>query len=353
MDWEALAQTVIRGKATSPFTILWVEHDGTAMYLDPRGKLELNMPATGRAQHNKKAFDDFGVAPVVEIAGADGKKVKTYKGFQISEIHPPEARAAAMAEWTKVRPEGAGSWTFKAPLLKKPGNTPLACEIRLITIYCNNKPIGNFAGIKPDDGKPWTNFDSETLAAEAILDGFNPTQILDNGLIAGMAVVGDRFKRNEVYVPEVLISARAMKAGVAFLEPMIVKSGLEPIGKVVMGTVKGDLHDIGKNLVCMMLQGAGFEIIDLGVDTGHEKFVNAVKESGSKLVGCSALLTTTMPQMAKVVQVFQADSTLGVKVMIGGAPVTQAYADEIQAHGYAPDAASAVDLAKKLIGVLK
>jgi 5-methyltetrahydrofolate--homocysteine methyltransferase len=178
---------------------------------------------------------------------------------------------------------------------------------------------------------------------------FGPAWWRDNGLIAGMSVVGDRFKRNEVYVPEVLISARAMKAGMAFLEPMIVKSGMQPIGKVVMGTVKGDLHDIGKNLVCMMLQGAGFEIIDLGVDTAHDKFVKACAESGAKLAGCSALLTTTMPQMAKVVDAFHNQNPkLGVKVMIGGAPVTQAYADEIHADGYAPDAASAVDLAKKL-----
>ncbi|MBI3828044.1 MAG: corrinoid protein [Planctomycetes bacterium] len=220
------------------------------------------------------------------------------------------------------------------------------------TIYCNGLPIGNFAGIKPDDGKPWESFDAETHTAQSILEGFIPADILDNGLIAGMAVVGDRFKRNEVYVPEVLISARAMKAGMAFLEPMIVKSGMKPIGKVVMGTVKGDLHDIGKNLVCMMLQGAGFEIVDLGVDTGHDKFVNAVKECGARLVGCSALLTTTMPQMAKVVDAFHnGNKDLNAKVMIGGAPVTQAYADEIHADGYAPDAASAVELAKKLYGV--
>lgn len=339
MDWEGLAQTIIRGKANSPHAVVWVELDGSVMYLSPR------------AMHNKKAADEYGIDPMIEKVGADGKKFKEYAGYNILDLHPPEAKEEARGHWTRVA--GADeAWTAKLPCIKKKDKAVAVCEIRFRTIYCNGKPIGNFAGIKPDDGKPWDVFDSETLAAASILEGFNPTEILDNGLIAGMAVVGDRFKRNEVYVPEVLISARAMKAGMAFLEPMIVKSGMQPIGKVVMGTVKGDLHDIGKNLVCMMLQGAGFEIVDLGVDTGHDKFVNAVKECGAKLVGCSALLTTTMPQMAKVVDAFHnVNKDLGAKVMIGGAPVTQAYADEIQADGYAPDAASAVELAKRLYGV--
>ena len=339
VDWEGLAQTVIRGKAVSPFAIVWVEADGTVMHMPPR------------AMHNKKASDEYGILPIIEKPGPDGKKIKEYVGFQILDIHPPEARAAARAQWTRVgQPEER--WSAKLPVLKAKDKSVIQAEILLRTIYCKGKPIGNFAGIKPDDGKPWENFDAETHTAASILEGFTPAEILDNGLIAGMAVVGDRFRRNEVYVPEVLISARAMKAGMAFLEPLIVKSGMQPIGKVVMGTVKGDLHDIGKNLVCMMLQGAGFEILDLGVDTGHDKFVNAIKESGARLAGCSALLTTTMPQMAKVVKAFHVDNKdLGVKVMIGGAPVTQAYADEIEADGYAPDAASAVELAKKLYGV--
>ncbi|MCK6473855.1 MAG: corrinoid protein [Planctomycetes bacterium] len=339
MDWESLAQTVIRGKAPSPFAILWVEKDGQVMYMNEH------------AMHNKKAETDYGILPVVTEKGADGRKVNKYVGFHIGQIHPEADRAAAVAEWTKERPEGAGMWTFKTKAIVKKTGEAQPVEVRLITIYCNGKSIGNFAGIKPDDGKPWESFDAETLTASSILEAFEPPAILDEGLICGMAVVGDRFKRNEVYVPEVLISARAMKAGMAFIEPMIVRSGMQPIGKVVMGTVKGDLHDIGKNLVCMMLQGAGFEIFDLGVDTGHDKFLKAAQDTGAKIVGCSALLTTTMPQMSRVVKTFQENAALGVKVMIGGAPVTQAYADEIHANGYAPDAASAVELAKKLYGV--
>lgn len=340
MDWEGLAQTVIRGKANSPFSVVWVTHDARVMYLKPR------------AQHNKKATDDYAVMPMETKVGVDGKKFQEYVGFDILNIHPPETREQARAEWTKIMPEKSDMWMVKLPILKAKDQQPVICEIRLRTIYCNGTPIGNFAGIKLDDGKPWENFDSETLSTLAVLEGFGPAEILDNGLIAGMAVVGDRFRRNEVYVPEVLISARAMKAGMAFLEPLIVLSGMKPVGKVVMGTVKGDLHDIGKNLVCMMLQGAGFDIIDLGVDTPYDKFVTAVKESGAKVAGCSALLTTTMPQMAKVVDAFHnQNAELACKVIIGGAPVTQAYADEIHADGYAPDAASAVELAKKLYGV--
>ena len=172
--------------------------------------------------------------------------------------------------------------------------------------------------------------------------------ILKNGLIAGMDVIGVRFKNNEVYIPEVLIAARAMKMAMQILEPELVKAGVKPIGKFVVGTVQGDLHDIGKNLVAMMMKGAGFEVIDLGVDVTSEKFVEKAKATGAQLVGMSTLLTTTMPKMEKTLKDLKS-AGLKAKVMIGGAPVTQGYADKIGADGYAPEAASAVDAAKSLV----
>lgn len=182
----------------------------------------------------------------------------------------------------------------------------------------------------------------------AIDEGLAPGTILQDGLIAGMNVIGVRFKANEVYIPEVLIAARAMKMAMEILEPKLIEAGVEPLGKAVIGTVQGDLHDIGKNLVMMMLKGAGFDVIDAGVDVSPENFVAKAKETGAQLVGLSALLTTTMPSMEKTIQAIK-DSGLATKVMIGGAPVTQGYADKIGADGYAPDAASAVDLAKSLL----
>jgi len=185
---------------------------------------------------------------------------------------------------------------------------------------------------------------------EALAEQIEPARILNEGLIAGMQVVGDKFKNNEFYVPEVLIAARAMKMGMELLAPELKKAGVEPVGKIVIGTVKGDLHDIGKNLVSMMLQGGGFEVIDLGTDVSPEKFVQALKDNGASIVAMSALLTTTMPQMANVIKALNdAGLSAQVKTMIGGAPVTQNYADEIGASGYSPDAASAVDKAKELI----
>ena len=186
------------------------------------------------------------------------------------------------------------------------------------------------------------------ITKAALEEGTAAKDVLDNGLIAGMDVVGERFKKNEIYIPEVLISARAMKMAMEVLEPELVKAGVEPVGKLLIGTVQGDLHDIGKNLVAMMLKGAGFEVIDLGVDVGPEKFVEQVKEAKAQLIGMSALLTTTMPGMEKTIKAVK-DAGIPVKVMIGGAPVTQDYADRIGADGYAPDAASAVDLAKSLV----
>jgi 5-methyltetrahydrofolate--homocysteine methyltransferase len=188
------------------------------------------------------------------------------------------------------------------------------------------------------------------LTQQAIAEGVAPKDILEQGLIAGMNVVGRRFKNNEIYVPEVLIAARAMKSGMEVLQPKLTEAGVEPIGTVVLGTVKGDLHDIGKNLVGMMLGGGGFKVVDCGTDVPPEKFIQAVKDSGAQVLAMSALLTTTMPQMSSVIEAVKA-AGVEVKTVIGGAPVTQSFADEIGANGYAPDAASAVDVCKDLIGV--
>jgi 5-methyltetrahydrofolate--homocysteine methyltransferase len=186
------------------------------------------------------------------------------------------------------------------------------------------------------------------MTQQALDEGTAPKDILEQGLIAGMNVVGERFKNNEVYVPEVLIAARAMKGGMELLEPELVKAGVKPAGTVVIGTVKGDLHDIGKNLVAMMLTGGGLKVVDAGTDVAPDKFIELCKTNNAELIAMSALLTTTMPQMAEVVKSLK-DAGVETKTIIGGAPVTQSYADEIGADGYAPDAASAVDLARQLI----
>ena len=187
-----------------------------------------------------------------------------------------------------------------------------------------------------------------TITKQAIAEKMPAGDVLKDGLIAGMDVVGARFKNNEVYIPEVLIAARAMKMAMQVLEPELVKAGVKPVAKFVVGTVQGDLHDIGKNLVAMMMKGAGFEVIDLGVDVTSEKFVEKAKATGAQLVGISTLLTTTMPKMEKTLKDLR-NAGLKAKVMIGGAPVTQNYADKIGADGYAADAATAVDVAKRLI----
>ncbi len=186
------------------------------------------------------------------------------------------------------------------------------------------------------------------ITKAALEEGTAAKNVLEEGLIAGMDVVGARFKNNEIYIPEVLIAARAMKMAMEILEPELVKAGVEPVGKFLIATVQGDLHDIGKNLVAMMLKGAGFEVIDLGVDVNPEKFVEQVKAKGVQLVGMSALLTTTMPGMEKTIKALK-KAGVSAKIMIGGAPVTQGYADKIGADGYAADAASAVDMAKSLV----
>ena len=192
--------------------------------------------------------------------------------------------------------------------------------------------------------------DVEALVTQALAEGAAPAVILNEGLLAGMGEIGEKFKKNEVYVPEVLIAARAMKAGMAILKPKLLEAKVKARGVVVIGTVKGDLHDIGKNLVGMMLEGAGFQVVDGGIDVAPEKFIELAKANNAQLIGCSALLTTTMTNMKAVVDGVKSAGLAGkLKVMIGGAPVTQAFCDEIGAAGYAPDAASAADLAKKLI----
>jgi 5-methyltetrahydrofolate--homocysteine methyltransferase len=191
---------------------------------------------------------------------------------------------------------------------------------------------------------------AKTLTAQALAEGVPPARILNDGLVAGMNVIGAKFKCNEFYVPEVLIAARAMMSAMDILRPVLVNTGIKPAGRIVIGTVKGDLHDIGKNLVVMMLEGAGFETIDLGVDVRPEKFVEEIRSKKAQVVALSAILTTTMPAMAETVAALQ---TAGVRkrvaVIVGGAPVTQSYADAIGADGYAPDAVTAADKVKDLM----
>jgi 5-methyltetrahydrofolate--homocysteine methyltransferase len=193
--------------------------------------------------------------------------------------------------------------------------------------------------------------DIEDLTEDALDDGFSAEDILNKGLMPGMDHVGVEFKAGNMFVPEVLRSARTMQGSMDILKPLLAESGVKMIGKVLLGTVKGDLHDIGKNLVGMMCEGAGFEVEDIGKDVAPEGFVEAVKEFEPDIVGMSALLTTTMRAMQSTITVLEeAGLRNKVKIMIGGAPVTQAFADQIGADGYAPDAAAAADLAKKFVG---
>ena len=188
------------------------------------------------------------------------------------------------------------------------------------------------------------------MTKQALDEGVEAQDVLDDGLISGMGIVGVKFRDNIIFVPEVLVAARAMKAGMAHIEPILSASGIEPLGRVIMGTVKGDLHDMGKNLCIMMLRGAGFEVIDLGVDTKAEQFIAAVEEHDAPIVGMSALLTTTMPNMGKTIQAF-IDKGLrdDVKIMVGGAPVNQEFADEMGADGYGKDAMACVEKAKQFV----
>jgi 5-methyltetrahydrofolate--homocysteine methyltransferase len=191
----------------------------------------------------------------------------------------------------------------------------------------------------------------DALTRAALDAGTDALEVMDDGLIAGMGLVGIKFREGFIFVPEVLACARAMKAGMAHIEPILSASGVKPLGRVVMGTVKGDLHDIGKNLCIMMLRGSGFDVIDLGVDTSADRFIEAVEEHHPHLMGMSALLTTTMPNMGRTIEAF-IDAGLRdvVKIMVGGAPVTQAFADDMGADGYGKDAVACVALAKSLLG---
>lgn len=189
------------------------------------------------------------------------------------------------------------------------------------------------------------------LVQDALDEGLTAADILNQGMITAMSSLGEKFKNNEVFVPEMLVAARAMKKGVEVLTPYLKSSGVEPVGKLVIGTVSGDLHDIGKNLVAMMMEGAGFEVLDLGVDVSADSFISAIAQDPSiKLVALSSLLTTTMPSMQQTVEAIAAAGLRErIKILVGGAPVTQDYATRIGADGYAEDAASAAELAKKMI----
>ncbi len=195
--------------------------------------------------------------------------------------------------------------------------------------------------------------DSARWTQDALNDGLDAQVILNDGLMPGMNFVGVEFRAGTMYVPEVIRSARAMHSSMTLLKPLLIEGGVEMIGKVLLGTVKGDMHDIGKNLVSMMCEGAGFEIKDLGTNVDPETFVAAIKEFEPDILGMSSLLTTTMLAMEKTINVLQeAGVREGIKVMVGGAPVTQAFADQIGADGYASNAAAAADLAKELIGAV-
>jgi len=188
------------------------------------------------------------------------------------------------------------------------------------------------------------------LVQQALDAKIPPSRILNEGLVAGMDVVGEKFRRDEFFMPEVLIAARAMQAGMDILRPKLVETGVKLAGKVVLGTVKGDLHDIGKNLVGMMLEGSGFQVVDLGIDIPPEKFVDAVRTNQPDVLGLSALLTTTMPKMKETIEsLIEAGVRNKVKIMVGGAPVTEKFAKDIGADGYAPDAATAVEKVRELV----
>jgi 5-methyltetrahydrofolate--homocysteine methyltransferase len=220
---------------------------------------------------------------------------------------------------------------------------------RIISLFARARPKMQAIAAALIDGD---NDLVNQLTKESLDEGIEALEVMDDGLIAGMGIVGIKFRQNFIFVPEVLACARAMKAGMAHIEPILSAAGIKPIGKVVMGTVKGDLHDIGKNLCIMMLRGSGFEVIDLGVDTSADKFMEAVEVNEVPLMGMSALLTTTMPNMGKTIEAFiDANLRDQVKIMVGGAPVTQEFADDMGADGYGKDAMACVALAKRLMGV--
>jgi len=194
--------------------------------------------------------------------------------------------------------------------------------------------------------------DAKALTQRALDEGAQPGDLVDQALVPAMAAVGEKFKNNEIFVPEMLIAARAMKEAMNVLEPRLLAAGITPKYTALIGTVQGDLHDIGKNLVAVMWKGANLRVIDLGTNVVPAKFVAAIQEFRPQLVGLSALLTTTMPAMGETVRAIRASGCPPVKIMVGGAPISQQFADEIGADGYAPDAASATDKAKTLAGVV-
>jgi len=219
----------------------------------------------------------------------------------------------------------------------------------IINLYAQARPFLQDMAASIIEGAHET---TDSLTEAALKDGIDALEVMDDGLIAGMAIVGIKFRENFIFVPEVLACARAMKAGMKHIEPILSASGIEPPGKVIMGTVKGDLHDIGKNLCIMMLRGAGFEVIDLGVDTSLYDFIDAVEEHGANVIGMSALLTTTMPNMGRTIEAFiDADLRDDVKFMVGGAPVTPEFADDMGADAYGDNAMECVDIAKRFCGV--
>jgi len=195
------------------------------------------------------------------------------------------------------------------------------------------------------------NNEVRVLVGKCMEEGIGVSDILNLGLVAGMNSIGIRFRNNEVFVPEVLMAARAMKSGLEMIKPILLKEKVPSKGTIIIGTVLGDLHDIGKNIVCYMLQGAGFDVIDIGIDVPKEKFIEAARNHGAQIIALSSLLSTTMSYMKEVMEAVRASEIAGtVKVIVGGAPVTQAFADEIGAHGYASDASGAAEIVKGLIG---
>ena len=235
-------------------------------------------------------------------------------------------------------------------LIKEIGHVSKPFEIKHIKeLFENTDPLMQQIAYKLITGD---NNEVDRLTKQALDSGFKANTILDDGLVSGMAIVGIKFRDNIIFVPEVLIAARAMKAGMAYIEPILSASGIEPIGTVIMGTVKGDLHDIGKNLCIMMLRGAGFNVHDIGVDTKPEEFIEAVTEYEAGVLGMSALLTTTMPNMGRTIQAFEDEGLREeIKIMVGGAPVTQEFAEDMGADGYGEDAIACVDMAKLLLGI--
>ncbi len=221
----------------------------------------------------------------------------------------------------------------------------------IIALYAKARPGMQDIAAGIIDGK---HLEVDRLTKAALEQNIGALEIMDDALIAGMAIVGIKFRENFIFVPEVLACARAMKAGMAYIEPILSESGIEPLGKIVMGTVKGDMHDIGKNLCIMMLRGSGFAVVDLGVDTSPDEFIAAVEEHEAKIVGMSALLTTTMPNMGRTIEAFiDADLRDDTKFMVGGAPVTPAFADDMDADAYGDNAVECVEVAKRLIHEIK